>query len=132
MKILIDTSVWIEFFKGVDSKENKRLKKCITEREDVYLTPIIIQEILQGIRDDKQYGQIKNHLLLFDLVESSLATHVFAANIYRTLRKRGITVPSSIDCLIAAIALQNDLFLLHKDRDFVSIAQHFPLKVVSV
>lgn len=130
MKILIDTSVWIDFFKGVNSRENQVLKRFITEREDLFLAPIILQEILQGIRDDKRYVTIKDHLLLFRFVESSLPTHVLAADIYRGLRKNGLPVRSPVDCLIAALTIENDLSLLHHDRDFDQIAKHYPLKLV--
>lgn len=130
MKILIDTSVWIDFFKGINSRENQLLKRLIAERENLFLTPLIIQEILQGIRTDKQYVMIKDCLLLFQIVESLLPIHILAADIYRGLRKNGITVRSPIDCLIAALAIENNLSLLHRDSDFDQIAKHYPLKLV--
>lgn len=131
MRILADTSVWIDFFKGIDSRENEMLKRCIAERENLFLTPIVVQEILQGIKSDEHYKSIKHYLLLFPLIESDLSIHVFGAEIYRDLRKIGITISSTIDCLIAALAMRNDLFLLHKNRDFDRIAKNKPLKVLN-
>ncbi|MFQ5822228.1 MAG: PIN domain-containing protein [Candidatus Heimdallarchaeota archaeon] len=131
MRILIDTSAWIDFFRGVASHEKTLLKDCLSRREHIFIAGVIVQEILQGIRDDSQYRTIREFLFLFSKIDTQFADHVDAANIYRDLRKRGATIRSPVDCLIAALAIRHRLFLLHKDRDFTVIARHHPLSIVS-
>jgi predicted nucleic acid-binding protein len=127
---LIDTSVWIDFFRAVPSRENTLLKDCLGRREHIFIAGVIIQEILQGIRDDSQYRSVKEFLFLFPRIETQFSNHVDAADIYRNLRKRGITIQSPIDCLIAVLAIRHRLFLLHKDSDFTIIGQHYPLSIL--
>jgi len=131
LRILIDTSAWIDFFRGVPSRENGLLKECLNRREHIFITGVIAQEVLQGIRDDSQYRTLREFLFLFSKIDTQFSDYVDAANIYRNLRKRGATVRSSVDCLIAALAIRHRLFLLHKDRDFTVIARHHPLSIVS-
>ena len=131
MRILIDTSAWIDFFQGVASHEKTLLKDCLSRREHIFIAGVIVQEILQGIRDDSQYRTIREFLFLFSKIDTQFADHVDAASIYRDLRKRGATIRSPVDCLIAALAIRHRLFLLHKDRDFTVIARHHPLSIVS-
>ena len=88
-KIIVDTSVWIQFLNGVPSKEVDYLKEAILVGELVYVCPIIIQEVLQGIRDDKQYEVVKDYLLAFDRLEwEPVAAGIAAADLYRALRKK--------------------------------------------
>lgn len=129
--VLIDTSVWIQFFNGIKSSQVDYLKKSIQEDQPLYLCPIIIQEILQGILSDKDYESVKDSLLVFpipswDPVEAGIA----AAKLYRTLRKSGITIRKSNDCLIAAFAQQYDLAVLHADRDFSIMAKQGVIREV--
>ncbi len=131
MRILIDTSAWIDFFRGVASHEKTLLKDCLNRREHIFIAGVIVQEILQGIRDDSQYRTIREFLFLFSKIDTQFADHVDAANIYQDLRKRVATISSPVDCLIAALAIRHRLFLLHKDRDFTVIARHHPLSIVS-
>jgi len=128
---LIDTSVWIDFFRGVPSRETTLLRDCIGQRDRIFVTGVIAQEILQGIRDDPLYQSIKDYLFLFDRLDVDFSDHVEAANIYRSLRKTGVTISSPIDCLIAFIAIRHNVSLLHKDSDFTLIAKHYPLLIVT-
>lgn len=128
---MIDTSVWIDFFRGVPSRETTLLRGCIGQRDRVFITGVIAQEILQGIRDDPLYQSIKNYLFLFDRLDVDFSDHIEAANIYRGLRKTGVTISSPIDCLIAFIAIKHSVSLLHKDSDFTLIARHYPLLIVT-
>ena len=82
------------------------------------------------LRDDSQHQLILNYLLLFPKFESDFADYLEAANIYRSLRKRGLTIRSPVDCLIAALAIKHKVSLLHKDSDFALISQQFPLVTV--
>ena len=129
MQILVDTSVWIDFFRGEPSREREILKVCLAQREYIATSGIIVQEILQGIRDDTQYRETSRFLGFFPYVDLQFADHVEAANIYRQLRKRGFTIRSPIDCLIATLALRCRFLLLHKDRDYPTIARFYPLKL---
>jgi predicted nucleic acid-binding protein len=129
LRILVDTSVWIDFFRGEPSPEKEILKACLSQREYLATSGIIVQEILQGIRDDAQYRETARFLRFFPYVDLQLSDHIEAATIYRQLRKRGFTIRSSIDCLIAALALRCRFLLLHKDRDYPTIARFYPLKL---
>ena len=84
----------------------------------------VIQEVLQGFRDERAYRKAREAMFALPLVESPLGEHVVleAVALYRTARKAGLTVRSSVDCLIAACALRNDLEVLHRDRDFAALA----------
>ena len=121
--ILVDTSVWIDFFKGIKSREEVILRKLIEEGEDICITGIILTEILQGIKKDYKYKEVKKFLLSLPIFLPKKETYIKAAEIYRECRKVGITIRSTIDCLIAQVAIENNLFLLQKDRDFDKIAK---------
>jgi len=95
-------------------------------REDLplYLCPIIIQEVLQGIRSDRDFERVKSSLLAFPIVEwDPVEASLEAASVYRTLRKKGLTIRKSKDCLIAAYARYASLLILHIDRDFSRMAK---------
>ena len=130
MRVLIDTSAWIDFFRGAPSRENALLKDCLGRRDHIFVTGAIVQEILQGIRDDSQYRSIKEYLLLFTKVDAEFSDYIEAADIYRALRKKGLTINGAIDCLIAVVALRHRLSLLHKDSDFTLISRYYPLALV--
>ena len=117
--VLADTSVWINFFNGVDSKEVEVLIRYIESDWPVYLCPTIVQEVLQGINNHKQFKEVLASLLAFNILnDDGVEMAVSAANLYRWLRKRGITIRKSNDCLIAQYAIKHSLQVLHQDRDF--------------
>lgn len=93
------------------------------------LCDVILMEILQGIRDENQYLLTKSYLQNLPSLPINQSTYLAAAQIYRQLRTQGITIRKSIDCLIAAVALEHQCMLLHQDRDFDPIANYFPLKI---
>ncbi len=129
--ILVDTSVWIDFLHGKNSIYRHALHNLIEKEEDVCISGIILTEILQGIRDDEIFSEIKCYLLEFPIYNpKDVDTYIFASNIFRQCKKKGKTVRKTVDCLIAAIAIENGLILLHNDRDFDSIKQCADLKVV--
>jgi len=120
--ILVDTSVWIDFLIGRDTPHRRLLHRLIESEEDICITEIIFSEILQGIRDDALYDTTKDYLLEFPVIKpKSIDTYVSAADIYRKCRKKGRTVRKTVDCIIAAIVLENKLTLLHNDADFGAI-----------
>ncbi len=124
--VLADTSVWINFFNGVDSKEVEVLIRYIENDWPVYLCPTIIQEVLQGINNDNQFKEVLASLLAFNILnDDGVEMAVSAANLYRWLRKRGITIRKSNDCLIAQYAIKHSLQVLHQDRDFDLIMENY-------
>lgn len=108
------------------------LQFLIENETELFITGLIVQEILQGISGETQRAEIRSDLAEFVLIDPTLQTHLEAAEIFVGCRKKGVTIRKSIDCLIAAIALEYDLELLHKDRDFAQIAKAYPLKLLSV
>ena len=129
--ILVDTSVWIDFFAGRDSPHVATLEHLIIDNEDLALCGIILTEILQGIADDATHRRVRRYLSPLLMLPMPDTVFVRAADIYRKLRKTGITIRKSNDCIIAATALEHQGRLLHNDKDFTPIAKHFPLKVVN-
>jgi predicted nucleic acid-binding protein len=117
--ILVDTSVWIDFLKGANSRERYALHRLIEDEEDISITEIILTEILQGIKEDKDFKRVKDYFLEFPIYSPrGIETYLKAAEIYRDCRKKGKTVRKTVDCIIAAICMENGLSLLHKDNDF--------------
>ena len=129
--VLIDTSVWIDFFNGAPSKEADLLSEYIESEYPIYICPTILQEILQGFNRDKDYAIAKNLLLAFPILETDpIESAIEAAGIHRKLRKIGKTIRKSNDCLIAYHAITHNVSILHRDRDFSIMADHTKLKVV--
>ena len=128
--ILVDTSVWVDFFAGRHLPHVGVLEQCILDSENLALCGIILAEILQGIADDTTHRRVRRHLSLLIMLPMPETVFVRAADIYRKLRKKGITIRKSNDCIIAATALEHHCQLLHNDRDFTPIAEHYPLKIV--
>lgn len=127
---LVDTSVWIDFFAGRDTTRVAALESLVDEREDLCTCGVILTEVLQGIRDDKQHKQTESVLSNLIYLPMDRSTFLLAANIYRGLRSRGITIKNSVDCMIAAVCIEHEAHLLHNDRDFHCIADIFGLRVV--
>ena len=128
--ILVDTSVWIDFFAGRDLPNVAKLEQSILDNEDLALSGIILTEILQGIPDDTTYRRVRRYLSVLIMLPMPDSVFVRAADIYRKLRKQGITIRKTNDCIIAATALEHRCQLLHNDKDFRPIAKHYSLKVV--
>lgn len=117
---LVDTSVWIDYIKGVDCEHVAFLDTLLKNPLAVGLNDLIVMEILQGTKDQKTFEQFREYFSgqkiyrFSDLIES----HVAAAQIFFDCRRKGVTVRSSIDCLIVQCAIEHDLILLHNDKDF--------------
>lgn len=131
--ILVDTSVWVDFLRGEDSSQRRVLHRLIEDEADISITEIIFTEILQGIKNDREFQAIKDYLLEFPIYRpKGIETYLHAARIYRDCRKKGKTVRRTVDCIIAAICIENDLVLLHKDSDFDLIQAYTGLQVIKV
>lgn len=124
--ILVDTSVWIELLNG-------RLGARVREEEllDFATCAPIVQELLQGFLEDARREAFREGLLSLPILSDPLPIKTFlsAAEIYREGRLKGYTIRSSTDCLIAAIAISNNVPVWHKDRDFEAISKFTPLRV---
>ena len=119
--LLIDTSVWIKLFGDSKGKFKQTLIEAI-DSKDYYLSRFTQTELLQGARNEKEWSELNNYLSTQDYIDPSIGSYPYAARIYYELRCQGITVRNTIDCLIAASAIEHDLLLLHDDRDFEAIA----------
>lgn len=121
MLILVDTSVWLEVFRAREPLDLER----VVDLDDVVTCGPVAQEVLQGFRDDAPFQRARTGMRNLPWVESPMTAGVFesAADLYRTARRRGLTIRSPVDCLIAACALRNNLEVLHRDRDYAAIAQ---------
>jgi predicted nucleic acid-binding protein len=134
VSLIVDTSVWIDFFNPkIKTPEKEALKKLLQNDSPVFLCPIIYQEILQGIREEKTFEQIKFILQQFRMLNIDIM-HVtnYAIDLFRHLRKKGKTIRKSADCLIASYAILFDIPILHNDSDFTQIAKETKLKIFNV
>lgn len=119
--ILVDTSVWIEVFRARRPLD----LEAVADFDDVATCLPVVQEVLQGFRDEAAYRRAREAMLALPIVESPLAEDVFlqAIELFRSARRAGLTVRSSADCLIAACAIRHDLEVLHRDRDYAALAE---------
>lgn len=131
MIVIIDTSVWIDFFAGQDTTEAGLLKRYLLDNvTEVALTDLILCEILQGIKNATQEKQIRHKLLALPIFNTGGAELAIKATAnYRSLRKKGVTVRGTIDCLLATYAIENDCFFLHRDKDYDAFEKYLGLKV---
>ena len=130
--ILVDTSALIPYLRGERTAATELLDGLLSEDHDVYLAPPVVQEVLQGARDEAEWRHLREYLsgqLLAD-VRDARASAVAAARIYFDCRRQGYTVRSSVDCLIAQVALENRFAVLHDDRDFEVIRRVRPLRTL--
>ena len=119
--ILVDTSIWIAVFRN---RRPLDLEATLDFDEVVTCLPVV-QEVLQGFREEGPYRSAREAMLALPIVESPLGRDIFmdAVELYRSARRGGWTVRSSVDCLIAACAIRHDLEVLHRDRDYAALAQ---------
>lgn len=127
---LVDTSVWIEALRRPPGIE----LAAVVALDDIVTCLPVIQEVLQGFREDRAYRLAREAMFAFEVVESPLRAELFeeAAQLYRAARLQGLSIRSGVDALIAACAVRNDLAVLHCDRDFGLLARVSPLKQVAV
>ncbi|MBI4208271.1 MAG: PIN domain nuclease [Deltaproteobacteria bacterium] len=131
--ILVDTTVWIDFFEGKETPFRHKLHDWIEEGNPAALTSLHLTEILQGTKNDIEFERTKRYLLNLPILPiDDLQTYIHAAKIYRICRQQGETVRKTADCLVAAVAIENDLPLFHNDRDFDKIASCTPLKIFKI
>jgi|ERR1035438_9545110 predicted nucleic acid-binding protein len=129
MKI-VDSSVWIGYFNGDKNPQTESLVRLLENNENPLFFPIIALEVLAGFRNDGDFNKVRAVFKRLDVLELSPEVHVQAASLYRSLRKRGLTVRGVTDCLIAQGCIEYGATLLTLDRDFKTIARHSPLNLV--
>lgn len=128
--ILVDTTVWIDFFTGKTTPQVDILELLISEGQDICVCGLVLTEVLQGVREETQYKKIKTYFENLLFLPMTQAMHLQSAAIYRSLRKKGITIRKPIDCMIASAAIAHNVQLLHNDKDFLPIEKHCGLKTV--
>lgn len=127
--ICIDTTVLIDLLADRATPQVIHLESLVIRREDLCICGVILTEILQGIKLDREYRQVETVLSAFLYLPMHRETFLLAASIYRSLRFQGITIRNSVDCMIAAVCIEQGVPLLQNDRDFEFIAAHSALQL---
>lgn len=134
MKIIVDTSIWslaLRRHTPPINPESEALRKFIEQGEDIFLLGIILQEILQGVKEQAAFKRLNEHFEAFPMLEITREIYVKAAELKNHLSKNGIQV-STVDALIAAAAISNGYYLFTNDKDFSYIAKHSKLKLLKI
>ncbi|HXR32046.1 MAG TPA: PIN domain nuclease [Solirubrobacterales bacterium] len=128
--MLVDSSAWVEFLRATGSPVHLRVRTALEEGAELASNDVIVMEILAGARDEADRDRLRRLLYgqQFLAVEGP-ADYERAAELYRLCRSRGETPRKLTDCLIAAVAIRNDVELLCEDADFLAIARHAPLRL---
>jgi hypothetical protein len=124
--ILIDSSAWIEFLRRTGSPTNRRVADLL--RGEIATTDPVRMEVLAGARDESHLHDLRGLLARASLLQTESGDYERAAALYRTCRRQGETVRRLIDCLIAAVAIRNEVAVLHADDDFDVLARHTALQ----
>jgi predicted nucleic acid-binding protein len=128
--IVVDTSVWIDYVRGIDARHTDLLDRALIQNR-VITGDLIITEFLQGFREDKDFRQaraIMESLEYYDFLGKDMALK--AAQNFRLLRMKGVTIRKTIDVIIASFCIEYQIPLLHNDRDFDAIEKHLELIVL--
>jgi predicted nucleic acid-binding protein len=130
LTLLVDSSVWIDYFNGVISKQTDHLDNAVG-KQPILVGDLILSEVLQGFRQQRDFEKARNALLKFPVAEMvGRRIALQSAVNYRQLRAKGITVRKTIDCIIATFCIEEHHLLLHTDRDFDPFETHLGLQVV--
>jgi predicted nucleic acid-binding protein len=127
--IVVDSNTWADFFNGLETPYVHRLDLGLGNEEDLAVVPIVISEVLQGFRTDTGFERARRVLVSLPLIHPTIECHVRAAQLSRSLRRKGVTVRGAVDCVIAQTCLDADTELLSPDSDFEHIADHTPLRL---
>ena len=130
--VVVDSSIWIDYFNGTVSKETNWLDESLGI-EPIIMGDIILAEVLQGFQNEKDFKTAKKLLLeipFMDMIGQDLA--IKSAMNYRSLRQKGITVRKTIDVMIGTFCIHNNFDLLHNDKDFDPLEKHLKLKVMKI
>ncbi len=124
MKVLVDTSVWVDFFNGYASPAHRALSTLLTSDHEVCTCGVVVAEVFQGLRREKGRGRLVELFQDLTFLEApDISLYFRSADLYRTLRERGKTIRSTIDCLIAVLAEEHGCALLARDKDMTIILE---------
>jgi len=126
---LVDTSVLIDFLKGRETKQSKKLEKIILNQIPFGISAFTYQELLQGAKDEKEYEKLKRYLSTQKIYYPTNETFDASSHLFFSCRKKGITIRGTIDTLIATTAIENGLVLLCSDKDFTHMTQVIDLEI---
>lgn len=129
--IVVDSGVWADWFRQTPTPETDRLDRAMDVPEPIGTVPIILTEVLQGFRSDPEFESARATLLQLPIFVLDPDGHVDAARLYRSLRRRGVTVRGAVDCVIAQTCIAVDAEILTGDRDFVALARFSALRLCS-
>jgi len=133
VRVLVDTSAWVDFLNGHDSPEGLSVAELLKSEDEVCTCGVVVTEVFQGLRQNRAYRQVAALFTEMTFLEpSGIATYFRTAELYRTLRRRGIAVRSTVDCLIAVLAADNDCHILARDRDISAIVSSALIKLHSL
>ncbi|NJD05853.1 MAG: PIN domain nuclease [Methylococcaceae bacterium] len=126
--ILVDTSTWIDYYRNRSNPAAERLGEILERRELFAITGVIYQELLQGAADEREWRLLEEYFVNQHFLNprDPVKTHRDAARMFFICRREGVTPRSTIDCLIARVAIEHQVPLLHNDRDYVSIGKIIP------
>jgi hypothetical protein len=128
--IVPDTTVWVDYLNGVESTQTERLDYEF-KNNSIAVLDLVLCEVLQGLPDERQATKVLKEFEAFEVFTTGgEALAIASARNYRYLRKRGITIRKTIDCLIATFCIENGHTLLHNDRDFDPFERHLGLSVL--
>ena len=127
MRMLVDSSVWIDLLSGRKTAQTQRLKQGIQNDDEICYCGFVLTEVLQGVKDEKEFASVKRQFESSIYLDDDRSTFEFGATIYRELRRKGVTIRNSVDCLIAAVVIQHGVLFLENDRDYKFIDRHYPL-----
>jgi predicted nucleic acid-binding protein len=128
--IVVDTSVWIDVLNDSATPQAVRCVELIEGGEPVALTDVVLTEVLEGLRSEREAQLVERHLRAFPVLRlNGLEDFVLAAELYRTARRAGITIRKTLDCLVAAPCVRTGAPLLHADADFDLLASCTSLRI---
>jgi predicted nucleic acid-binding protein len=126
--VIVDSSVWIDLFTGRETDQTSALRRIIVNGHRIVVGDLVLVEVLQGTRTDRDFARMAASLSLFDVIAICESTVATKPPNYRTLRTQGITIRKTIDTLIATRCVLEGLPLLYSDRDFDPFVQHLGLR----
>src|SRR5574341_595122 len=128
--VIVDTTVWVDYLNGVTTPQTDWLDQEL-DRQRLGLTDLILSEVLQGVRDEREAAETRRELLKFEVFTTGgVELAVTAVQNYRALRVKGHTIRRTIDCWIATFCLFNNHTLLHHDNDFDPFEKFLSLRVI--
>lgn len=128
--VIVDTTVWVDYFRGIRNPETEWVDRE-ADKKRMGLTDLILCEVLQGVRSEREFRLLQAELLEFEVFQAGgVDLAVAAASNFRRMREKGKTVRKMVDCLIATFCLVNEHILLHRDRDFDVFEENMGLRVL--